>query len=363
MNRIVLVAGATLAFAACGGDSHEQDSRVLEPVDVTVSQAHMGSAESTFPARVVPVQEAEVATRMAGTISRMAVQVGERVSAGDLIASLDDSDVQARIEAARAQARLAEQTFDRVESLARDGAASAQELDQARAGMESAEAMVREAEAQASYVVIRAPFAGVVTARMADAGDMASPGQPLVQLSGSGVKVVAEIPASRAGEIREGQSVALETDLGRMEGTVRRVVPAVNRASRRFQVEVAPATGEGLLPGGFVRLRFQDGEAATTRWLPMDAVVRNGQLTGIFTVRDDTLHLRWVRLGREAGDRVELLAGPPGDLTVVRNPSSDLRDGQPVSRATTQPFGEREEDPGDDVAAMSAGTSSSTQEA
>jgi len=336
MNRIVIVTGAALALAACGADTPEQQARELEPVAVTVSQSWTAASPVAHPARVVPLQEAEVATRMAGTIARVAVNVGDRVGPGDLIAALDATDVNARIAAARAQLELAQRTFTRVENLERDGAASTQELDQARAQLAAAEAMVREAEAQAAYVVIRAPFAGVVTARMADAGDLAAPGYPLVQLAGTGVKVVAELPAELAGEVAEGAPVQVETDAGAVEGTVRAVSPALNRASRRFQVEVAPASPQGLVPGAFARLRLGAG-TGESRWIPADAVFRNGQLTGIYTVEDDVLRLRWIRLGRTAGDAVEVLSGPAGALTVVRNPGRDLRDGQPVSGATAAP--------------------------
>lgn len=333
MNRIVIVAGAALAVAACGADAPEHEARELEPVAVTVTEAWTATSLAAHPARVVPLEEAEVATRMAGTIARMAVNVGDRVGRGALIASLDGSDVRARIAAAQAQLELAQRTWTRVENLERDGAASTHEKDQALAQLRSAEAMLQEAEAHASYVEIRAPFAGVVTARMADAGDLAAPGQPLVQLSGTGVKVVAELPADLAGTVRPGQAVRLETDRASMEATVENVVPALNRATRRFQVEVTPASGEGLVSGSFVRLHLAAGDHET-RWIPEDAVFRLGQLTGVYAVESDTLRLRWLRLGRTSEGAVEILGGPSGALTVVRNPGTELADGQPVSGVT-----------------------------
>jgi len=66
--------------------------------------------------------------------------------------------------------------------------------------------------------------------------------------------------------------------------------------------------------------------------VPSDAIVRRGQLTGVFSIESDTLRLRWVRLGRTRDDAVELLAGPAGDLTVVRHPAPELADGRPVSQ-------------------------------
>lgn len=332
-----LVAGGLVLLAACHASEPQRERPVLDPVVVEVSATVTAADAGLEAARVVPVQEADVATRTAGVVARMAVQVGDRVPAGALLARLDAADVDARIVGAEARAELALRTFTRIENLARDGAASQQELDEARAALAAAKAGVDEAGAQGAYVEIRAPFAGVVTARMADAGDLATPGQPLLRLAGEAVKVVAELPASRVGNVNVGDGVTLSTDSGVTEGVVRRVVPALDGASRRFTVEVEPSSREGLMAGAFVRLGLEGG-GGSTRWIPLDALVRNGQLTGVFAVEGDTLRLRWVRLGSIRGDAAEVLAGPPGELTVVRTPSGQLMDGQPVERANAVPW-------------------------
>jgi hypothetical protein len=85
-----------------------------------------------------------------------------------------------------------------------------------------------------------------------------------------------------------------------------------------------------VLSGAYARLELaRVGEGP--RWIPADAVVTRGQLTGVFSVEADTLRLRWVRLGQRREGAVELLSGPAGDLTVVRRPTADLFDGRPVS--------------------------------
>lgn len=333
--RWMLAGIAALAAGACAGEPEHGATPALEPVSVTVTESWTSNADDAHPARVVSLQEADVSTRMAGTVSRIPVEVGDRVGPGALLASLDEQDVRARIDNARAQVELARRTFQRISALEADGAASANEKDQAQARLTSAEAMLQEARAQAAYVEIRAPFAGVVTARMADAGDLASPGQPLVRLAGNGVKVVAELAAGRVGSLKAGDAVRVEAQArdGRaveVPGTVSRVVPALDRASHRFQVEVVPSGEVELIPGAFARIHVA-GAAGATRWIPRDAVVRSGQLTGVYTVESDTLRLRWLRLGRTAGDAVEVLAGPAGTLQVVRDADMDLRDGQPVS--------------------------------
>jgi len=85
----------------------------------------------------------------------------------------------------------------------------------------------------------------------------------------------------------------------------------------------------GLVPDQAAEFEVERGGEGP-RWVPEDAVVRRGQLAGVFSVESDTLRLRWVRLGQTWGDAVELLAGPTGELEVVRNPSPDLWDGRAV---------------------------------
>jgi hypothetical protein len=94
---------------------------------------------------------------------------------------------------------------------------------------------------------------------------------------------------------------------------------------------------EGLVAGAFVRVELLGpGRAAT--WIPSDAVVRRGQLTGVFVVEDETARLRWIRLGQEQPDAVEVLAGLDLEAFVVRSPGPGLTDGAPVDRVTRVPF-------------------------
>jgi hypothetical protein len=147
------------------------------------------------------------------------------------------------------------------------------------------------------------------------------------------LKVVAELPAHRAGTISVGDRVHVRVAGGVHSAQVSRVVPALGEGSRTFRVEAALAdAAAGVIPGSYARLEVAvRGEGP--RWVPADAVVERGQLTGVFTVEADTVRLRWVRLGQRRDGAVELLAAPEGDLRVVRRPGEDLFDGRPVSSA------------------------------
>jgi hypothetical protein len=118
---------------------------------------------------------------------------------------------------------------------------------------------------------------------------------------------------------------------------ITRVVPALGGASRTFRVEaVMEGAPSGAIPGAFARLEVVRGGEGP-RWVPEDAIVDRGQLTGVFAVEADTLRLRWVRLGQRRDGAVELLSGPGGgELSVVRRPGADLFDGRPVGGRTDE---------------------------
>jgi RND family efflux transporter MFP subunit len=334
-----LVLSSLVGMAACGAEEPGRIPRAQDPIEVTVSAVVRAPTVESFPAVVTSERTAEVATRMSGTVERVLVDVGARVRAGDILIALDAKDIGARVAAAGAQRQLAERSFTRVDNLHRDGAASQSELDQASAGLEAARAMAAEAEAQEAYAVVRAPFAGVITQRSVDPGDLALPGRPLLSMMAPGaLKIVAELPAQRAGSVAAGDVVGVRVGDHVHAGHVSRVVPALGEGSRTFRLEASlDAPGEDLVPGSYARLELGvAGEGP--RWVPADAIVHRGQLTGVFTVEADTVRLRWVRLGQTRDDAAELLAAPAGDLTIVRRPGADLFDGRPVSTAREEPW-------------------------
>lgn len=350
-KRALFVATTLLAAAgpvACDRGEPGAAPPPGEAVDVSVSEPVRAPATATFPATVVSTDEVELATRASGSIRRMRVDVGSRVAAGDTLVELDASDVRARIEGAEAALEVARKRFERIRSLERDGAATAQELDDARAALRRAEAGLREARAQEGYVVLRAPFGGTVTSRSSDPGDLAVPGRPVLSLvRPASLKILADLPGRVGAGLSEGDRMAVrDPETGRaVPARVARVSPARDPSSRRVRVELRleeGAAGEapGLAPGAYVRLERADPEA-TTVWIPADAVVRRGQLAGVFALRDDRLELRWIRLGVRREGVVEVLAGvTPGDR-VVRSPDPALVDGSPVASVTPRPWSPR----------------------
>lgn len=343
MLFVVAVAGMT----AC--DRGEPGAVVppREPVQVETSAAMRGPSVAIHPATVSSTDEVDVATRISGTVLRVRVDVGSRVARGDTLVEVDATDVKARVESAEAAVRQARKYFQRIRNLEADGAATEQELDDARARLERAEAALREVRAQREYVVLRAPFPGTVTTRMADPGDLAVPGRPVLGLvRPESLEITAHLPGEVGKSVRQGDRFRVrdpETGTAR-DARVTRVSPARDRGSRRIRIELSfvedgnGTAGEpGLVPGAFARLEREDPETRTL-WIPRDAVVRRGQLTGIYAVVRDSLDLRWVRLGMHRGDAVEVLAGLESGDRVVRDPRPEFADGVPVQSGREVPW-------------------------
>jgi RND family efflux transporter MFP subunit len=213
----------------------------------------------------------------------------------------------ARDEAARQASRMDTLlAADAVARVQRDQAHLA--LAQAESQLAMAEATRREVEAAAGYARIEAPFDGIVASRTVDPGDVAAPGMPLLTIESAGAReaVLAVAPELAAGLV-EGASLEIAGRDGRTEwGTIRAIAGGADPATRtvevRVQVSADWATGTSvtaLVPTGW----------RVAVLIPAEAVVRRGQLTGVHVVEGDVRLLRWVRLGRVIGDRVEVLSG------------------------------------------------------
>lgn len=345
---LLVLGGLVAGSAACDTGEPGRMPPPDEAVEVTVSAPAPAGGVTMLPATVRSTDEAEVATRVAGTLRRVPVEVGTRVRAGDTLLLLDETDVAARVRSAEARAERARAYHERIRALAADGAATPQELDDARAQRGAAEGAVGEARAQLSYTTITASFDGVVTDRRADPGDLATPGVPVLAMVRMGsLKVVADIPAALAAELPVGRRLTvLDPGTGRRHAVrlVRRS-PALDRGSRTARVELRFEDREGgpsataplPTPGAFVRLEVRE-TGRTSLWVPRDAVVRRGQLSGLFLVEEGAIRLRWVRLGTGDDGAVEVLAGLEEGAAVVRRPGEELADGVPVAAVRREPW-------------------------
>lgn len=327
-------------------------------------------------ATITPRTASTISSKLMGTVQAIHVREGDRVERGDLLVVVDQRQVAAQLtraqagsqearraeasalsahESTKAAADLAASTYKRYQQLLASDSVSQQEFDevearhrQAQAARAQSEAMlaaarsrVRQAEATVESAVVgkkdaqvRAPYAGKITARLIEEGDLASPGTPFLTIEKEG-----EYYADLVLPERHIQAVALEMKVqvnvpalgeASLEGRIDRIVPLADARSRSFQLKVNLPQDAPLKSGMFARVNIPVGGSGLLL-IPATALVSQGQLDGIFTVDADQIaHFRLVRVGRTYEDQVEILAGiKPGDR-YVQAPTTTLMDGAKV---------------------------------
>jgi RND family efflux transporter MFP subunit len=279
------------------------------------------------------VRSATIAPTVTGTVAEVRATVGSAVRAGDVLVRLSAREIDARLEQARAVHALAKLDRDRAEKLRAETAISVAQYDTAVAQWKVAEAALADAAALADHTVLRAPFTGVVTAKLANAGDTAMPGQALLVVEApDALRFEARVPDAVARGLAAGQRRPIRVDgLDReLTGTVTEIDPAVDAASRTVLVKLDLPPDPELRSGRFGRLLVASG-ATDVVTVPASAVVRRGQLEIVFVVESAAARLRLVRTARERDGRVEIVSGLTGGEQVSVSDAAQLVDGQPVA--------------------------------
>ncbi len=353
LHTPVLLTAVLVFLLAVSGCGKKTDTTAAQSKDVKGATGKASLSE--IPRLVTATGSLEagrtimVSTRMMGWIRQIHVTEGQSVSKGDLLVSIDDSDLKAKkaqaeagIVEAKAVLANAEKMAERLEKLYADKSVSKQQLDdvltgrdRAAAGLNMAEAGLDEVKVHLSYLSITAPSDGVVARKMIEEGDMANPGMPLFSLESSGaMKVVAHLGEKDVSAVKIGDMVTVDVtslDDAVFEAPLNKLIPAANPGSRTYDIEAALENPDPRLRSGmFARVSVPVGSRQAVL-VPAEALIQRGQLTGIWIVREDgTAHLRWVRLGHAVGDSVEILSGLAGNETVVLSTQQPLAEGDRV---------------------------------
>jgi len=350
----LLLFSAVLIFTACNNSSEQKKIDSIPAVPVTVSSV---AAENNTPfltasGKIEAANSATLSTRMMGFVDKVHVNVGDEVSKGQLLVSINNSDLSAKqaqtsagITEAQAAFNNAEKDYQRFKNLFAENSASQKELDDQRARYEMAEArlegakqMKNEVQSQFAYVNLRAPFNGVITNKYIEAGAMANPGEPLVSVEGPGnFEVTASVPESEISKIISGTEVEVivKSSDKMLPGTVTEVSTSAKNTGGQYLVKVVlDKTDASILSGMYATVQFpiEKKTDATTVLVPLEALIKRGQLTGIYTVSEsNTAILRWLRLGRTFGKNVEVLSGLAADENFIISADGKLFNGAKIT--------------------------------
>jgi RND family efflux transporter MFP subunit len=287
---------------------------------------------------VRPRYVADVAAKVTGRVLQIHATPGQRVVAGEVVVEIEAGELQAALAAAQANAAQSGRVLERARNLLATGAATQAEYDQADADHRVAQASLREAETAAAGAAVTAPFAGTVTRRYLEPGDLAVPGRPIFAIEDPDhLRLEVDLAESLAGRVEPGATfpVAVAAAGLSTDATVAEVAPAADARSRTFLVKLDLPDDPALRAGQFGRASVPRGER-TALVVPSGSIVRRGALDYVYVVdpATSTATLRIVRAGAATGGGVEVLAGVEEGEVVVADPPGHLRDGQPVEQTS-----------------------------
>jgi RND family efflux transporter MFP subunit len=291
--------------------------------------AELREVQLTLPAEAVleATQQAVVATQVSGRIVEVRAEAGQRVQKGQLLMRIDAREAVENVAAARAQLVQAEANFQRTQNLFKQKFVSQAALDQADAALKSARAQAGAAGAGASHATVTAPIAGIVALRHAELGDLAMPGKPLLTVfDPKGLRAVASIPQFKLKDVQAARLAKVEFPESRrwLDGVRVEILPTIDAQSHTATARVyLPETPEallGLVPGMAVRVHFVLGTARKLT-VPPQAILRRGEISAVYVLKDGKPGLRQVRLGEAVADGgIEILSGLADGDTISLDP-------------------------------------------
>ncbi|HVB46888.1 MAG TPA: efflux RND transporter periplasmic adaptor subunit [Burkholderiales bacterium] len=340
---------AALLLAACHGPGAENGTApagaALRVATLKVEPKSVPEYASV-PGTVAALQQVRIASRLTGYIERLAVRAGDSVKAGELLVAIDPADTrgqlaQAQAGLARAQATLADAASNRTRfaNLYREGAATRQQYEgverdyaAARSQVAAARAAVDMAHAQSAYAEIRAPFAGVIVERDAEAGDLATPGRTLLVMEDPArLEVRAQVDEATYAALAPDQTVPVRSGANLIEAKLAQRVPAGDPLSHTHLIKLALPPGAPVASGGYVMLEVPLGTRQALV-VPASAVVTRAGIAGVFVVSaDGAAQFRLVREGASGPAGIEIQAGLSAGETIVQAPDERIENGTRIA--------------------------------
>ncbi len=353
--QLFVVLISTIAVTSCGSNELEVSVNTVPSIQVKTKKAERNSEQPTLSisGTVKAAKEASISTRMMGQVDQVLVEVGERVQKGQLLVLLKMDDLQAQmaqVEVSIKEAELvlknAERDHTRFKNLFDKKSVSVKELEDKSLRLELAMASVEatnqkrnEVLAQFHYTELRAPFSGSISDKFIEAGAMAYPGVPLVSIESQGTfEIESQVPEMEISKIHSGMEVNVM--LKSLDITVPAIVDRISSSARnnggQYKMTVVLTEQPSDLRAGMyvavhipTEIKMADSDQVL---IYKSAVVRRGQLTGIFTLsQSHTALLRWLRLGKEYGDKVAVLSGLSIGETYIMDADGKLSNGTSIS--------------------------------
>ncbi len=363
---VVLVVLAAGSVAGLRATQAKKDAKAPEPAvvlefspeDLARVEMRALSRSIPFSGSLTPVERTTVKSRVAGDLRSVRVREGESVSRGQILAQIDTTDLQSRLDAqaaaleeARARLSLAAKNRENNRQLLRRKFISQNAFDTTQSAFEAAAAAVKSAEAELRIAskamedaAVRAPFGGIVARRHVNAGEMVGVDSPLFSLVDLGrMEIEAPAPASDVPQVRPGQAASFHVDgFGerRFTGRVERINPTTEEGSRSILLHISVGNPDGTLRGGM----FAKGEIVLERTanvpvVPVSAIREEAGQSFVYALEAGRITRRPVKLGRSEPREgvVEVRSGLEQGVSVVSARVAGLKAGAPAALKKPQP--------------------------
>ena len=371
LRKTLLVLAIASALAACGkeakdpakpgaGATAQKDNKpsqlLVAPEDVLTVQSDALASGPVITGSIQPERRADLRAEVSSVVLQVLKENGEPVRRGDVLVRLDDTAIRDTLlsaeEAVRAASQALEQSnrqLERLKTLRASGMTSAQALDDAEVRRNNAQSELSAARSRAAAArqqlartVVRAPFDGIVSDRKVSNGDTAGIGKELVKvIDPSSMRFEGRVSTDKISTVKVGQPVLFRINgYGEQQfaGTVKRIDPAANNVTRQVEVLVGFANGVQPRVAGLYAEGRIDAETSDVLMLPESALVKAGDKTYTWRVKDKTLARVDLVVGKrdQRTGNFEVKQGLAAGDIVLRSPTSNLKDGQKVEMATAR---------------------------
>ena len=325
-------------LASMPGDMHAEERQPATTSALSVQTAPVqlvtNSSGVRVPGTVEAVERSTISARISATVVAVAVKLGDAVETGQTLVRLQAAELNARAAQERAKLDQVRRNLARENRLLAQQAATAESVRSLRDAERVALAAVQEAEAMLAYTTIKAPYAGVISRKMVNSGDLAAPGMALLELENpSALQVRAQAPEETAGrlELDSMVTVVLPASGAQMQARLKEIAPAANPAARSATIVLALAdTADKLRSGQYVQVLLPGAGSSQMLSVPAATISSWGQKDRVFVLEGDQARLRLVRTGARLGENIEVLAGLDVGEQVILSPAAQLKDGQTV---------------------------------
>jgi RND family efflux transporter MFP subunit len=336
---VAFAAGAFLFFRKKPETASRKDNKAsVSAIAISVEPAAMAEVRDSVSVvgNIEAWRDVDIHAETSGVVRSVSSEVGDRKAAGQPLLKVDDEVAASALRKARVNRELASRDFERYSSLQKEGAVAVSSFEAMRLKLEDAEADLVAARRRFDDTAIKAPFAGVVTSRLVEVGDLVQPGMKVVNMVDlSKVKIISSIPEKQVASIIEGMPVLVTSDVwpGKLFQAKVLSVSAKSSRDHTYRVESVMENPKKtpFRAGMFARTAFVGKSPHQALLIPRQALTGSIVTPEVFVVSGGKVRLKKIVAGAEYGTRIEVIQGVAAGDEVVVSGQSDLDDGSPVT--------------------------------